>query len=142
MLTACFRSYADLSLCARRQALTRDRDNQQRSTISQIEMVPGAPFFSRRLTVLRGAFIRVYGAPSTKRGTGAYKRQGNIARCRRAKIYCSGRRREAVRASRSRNRESRDVEGRRGKRCRSRDDREESANHYHKYYYSRYIETR
>lgn len=58
------------------------------SAISQIEMERGGGFFSRRLTVIRSAFIRVYRGPPAKRGTGAYKRQGNIARCRRAKIYC------------------------------------------------------
>lgn len=58
------------------------------SAISQIEMERGGGFFSRRLTVIRSAFIRVYRGPPAKRGTGAYKRQGNIAWCRRAKIYC------------------------------------------------------
>lgn len=67
-------------------------------------------FFSAFNRNTRSVYPRVYEAPSTKRGTGAYKRQGNIARCRRAKIYCSGRRREPVRASR-RNRESRDIGG-------------------------------
>ena len=58
--------------------------------ISQIEMERAGGFFSRRLTVIRSAFIRVYRGPPVQKEkrTGAYKRQGNIARCRRAKIYC------------------------------------------------------
>ena len=63
---------------------------QSRRAISQIEMERAGGFFSRRLTVIRRAFIRVYRGPPVQkeRRTGAYKRQGNIARCRRAKIYC------------------------------------------------------
>lgn len=47
-------------------------------------------FFSPFNRNTQRVYPRVAGAPGKKRNWRVYKRQGNIARCRRAKIYCRG----------------------------------------------------